>query len=108
MPQLDLSPGLPLVLNTIQRLHIKPDQVVSLPRPWHVLDYVAGAKTSAQARIELPVTRTATGHGLGIWFETQLIEDIGCSHCSARGRDGLRPFCAPLARTSFSSGRRNL
>ena len=79
MPQLDLSQGLPLVLNTIQRLHIKPDQVVSEPRPWHVLDYVAGAKTSAQARIELPVTRTAIGHGLGIWFQTQLMEDIGYS-----------------------------
>src|SRR6266852_1901707 len=32
VPHLDLAQGLPLVLNTIHRHHIKPDQVVSEPR----------------------------------------------------------------------------
>jgi protein arginine N-methyltransferase 1 len=79
VPQLDLSQGLPLVLNTVQRLHIKPEQVLSESRPWHFLDYVAGAKASAGNRIELPITKTAVGHGLGIWFQTQLTADIGFS-----------------------------
>jgi protein arginine N-methyltransferase 1 len=79
VPHLDLSPGLPLVLNTIQRHHIKPHQVISSPRPWHVLDYVVGAKTPAENRIELPITKTAIGHGLGVWFQTQLTADIGYS-----------------------------
>jgi protein arginine N-methyltransferase 1 len=79
LPQLDLSQGLPLVLNTIQRHQLKPHQVLSEPRSWHVLDYVAGAKTPAENRIELPVTKTAVGHGLGVWFQTQLTADIGFS-----------------------------
>jgi protein arginine N-methyltransferase 1 len=79
VPCLDLSQGLPLVLNTIHRHHIKPHQVVSEPRPWHVLDYMAGAKPSAQTRIALPITKTAIGYGLGIWFQTQLVDDIGYS-----------------------------
>jgi hypothetical protein len=53
--------------------------VVSEPRPWHVLDYAAGAETTAQARLDLPITRNAVGHGLGIWFETQLVDKIGYS-----------------------------
>jgi type I protein arginine methyltransferase len=82
LPELDLSQGLPLVLNTIQRHSINPEQVLSEPRPWHVLNYAnyaAGAKASAENRIELPVTKTAVGHGLGIWFQTQLSPDIGFS-----------------------------
>jgi protein arginine N-methyltransferase 1 len=79
VPHLDLAQGLPLVLNTIHRHHFKPHQVISEPRPWHVLDYVAGAKMPAENRIELPVTKTAVGHGLGVWFQTQLTGDIGYS-----------------------------
>jgi protein arginine N-methyltransferase 1 len=79
IPQLDLSSGLPLVLNSIQRHRIKPEQVLSEARPWHVLDYVAGAKIPAENRIDLPITKTAVGHGLGIWFQTQLTADIGYS-----------------------------
>jgi protein arginine N-methyltransferase 1 len=79
IPQLDLSRGLPLVLNSVQRLHIKPHQVLSQPRPWHVLDYVAEAKTAAENRIELPITKAGVGHGLGIWFQTQLAPGIGYS-----------------------------
>jgi protein arginine N-methyltransferase 1 len=79
VPQLDLSQGLPLVLNTIQRHHIKPDQVLSEARAWHVLDYMAGAKNPAASHLQLPVTKTAVGHGLAVWFQTQLTEDIGYS-----------------------------
>jgi len=79
VPQLDLSSGLPLVLNTVYRHHIKPQQVLSNSRPWHVLDYTKGAKIPAQARLELPITRTTVAHGIGIWFQTQLAGDIGYS-----------------------------
>jgi hypothetical protein len=79
LAQLNLSQGLPLVLNSIQRNHMKPDQVLSESRPWHVLDYLAGATSRAGNRIELPVTKTAVGHGIAVWFQTQLTEDIGFS-----------------------------
>jgi protein arginine N-methyltransferase 1 len=79
VPQLDLSSGLPLVLNTVYRHHIKPQQVLSSACSWHVLDYTKGAKIPAQARLELPIARTAIAHGIGIWFQTQLTGDIGYS-----------------------------
>ena len=79
IPSLQLASGLPLVLNTLYKYHLKGKQVVSEARQWHVLDYANGATSPAEARIDLPVTRPATGHGLGIWFETVLIEGIGFS-----------------------------
>jgi type I protein arginine methyltransferase len=85
VPQLDLSSGLPLVLNTIFHHHIKAEQVLSDPQPWHTLDYVKGAKAPAQARLNLVVTRNGVGHGLGIWFETQLLKDIGYSTAPGSG-----------------------
>ena len=82
---LDLSSGLPLVLNSMYRHQLKPEHVISESRSWHVLDYSSGVRTPAEAAIELRVTRNAVGHGLGIWFETKLVDDIGFSTCPSSG-----------------------
>jgi type I protein arginine methyltransferase len=79
VPHLDLTSGLPLVLNTLQRQQLKPRHVISRACSWHVLDYSSGAIIPAAARLELPITRDAIGHGLAIWFETVLKDDIGFS-----------------------------
>ncbi len=79
IPQLDLRSGLPIVLNTIYRHQLKPHQLLSEARPWHVLDYVHGAQVTAQARLEFPIKQTAVGHGIAVWFETCLMEGIGYS-----------------------------
>lgn len=79
VPHLDLSSGLPLVLNTIYRQRFKPEQVISQPCAWHTLEYETGAKAPAIAKFQLPILREGTGHGLGIWFETQLTDSTGYS-----------------------------
>lgn len=76
VPQLDLTSGLPLVLNTIYRQHIKPDQLVSESRPWHVLNYKSES-APAHGLIHLQVRRDVISHGIAIWFSTQLAEGIG-------------------------------
>ena len=85
IPSLDLSAGLPLVLNGIYRQRVKPEQVVSRSLPWHSVDYTVGAKTVAQAVLELPVLRTEVAHGLGLWFETQLLDGVGYSTAPSSG-----------------------
>jgi protein arginine N-methyltransferase 1 len=74
VPGLDLSAGLPLVLNGVYHEHIKPEQLVSGIQPWHTLDYATGAKTAVATNLELRALRDAVGHGLGLWFETRLGE----------------------------------
>jgi protein arginine N-methyltransferase 1 len=79
VPGLDLSSGLPLVLNTIYRHHMTPQNVVSAARRWHMLDYAGGADASAQATLEFRMERPCAAHGLGIWFATELTAGIGYS-----------------------------
>jgi protein arginine N-methyltransferase 1 len=76
---LDLSSGLPLVLNTLTKYHLKAKHVISQPRSWAVLDYTSAPESRAQGHLELPIARAATGHGLGVWFETNLLDGIGFS-----------------------------
>ena len=79
IPHLDLSSGLPLALNSLYRHTLRPQQLLSAPRPWHVLEYARGAEPQALGTLQLRATRPAIGHGIGVWFETELIEDIGFS-----------------------------
>ena len=79
IPQLDLSSGLPLALNGIYRQRIGPAQVISDARPWLTLDYTTGARIPVSASLQFSVSRDGVGHGLGLWFETQLGDGIGYS-----------------------------
>ncbi len=79
VPEINLSSGLPLVLNSIYRRHLKPEHLLSAPLSWHSLDYRADAKTAAQGVLQLSITRSGIGHGVGIWFQTELMEGIGYS-----------------------------
>lgn len=85
IPRLDLSSGLPLVLNAIYRHQLKPEHLASEPHSWHVLDYTAGAKAAAQASVEFVSNRAAALHGIGLWFETQLLDGIGYSTAPRNG-----------------------
>lgn len=85
IPQLDLSSGLPLVLNTTYRHQLKPEYLVSASLPWHVLDYAAGAEIPAQGTLQFTASRSAEVHGIGLWFETQLVDGIGYSTAPRNG-----------------------
>jgi protein arginine N-methyltransferase 1 len=79
IPSLDLRSGVPLVLNAFYRQRFKPQQVISQAHPWHTLDYLSGPQTPAAAKFQLSIACRGTGHGFGIWFETELTDGIGYS-----------------------------
>jgi protein arginine N-methyltransferase 1 len=76
---LDLSTSLSLALNGYYAVSFKPEQLFTEPLTWLVLDYTAGAATHAAATLCFRLARTGTAHGLCLWFETQLLGDIGYS-----------------------------
>ena len=79
LPSLELSLSVPLVLNGSYTSHFKPDQLLTEPQTWAVVDYLAGAKAGAAANLDFVITRAGTGHGICLWFEAQLLEGIGYS-----------------------------
>lgn len=74
---LDLEAALPVVLNTMYKRLIKPDQLLTNCLVWHELDYLNGANARAGTLLEFVCTRSGTAHGFVVWFETQLFEKIG-------------------------------
>src|SRR4029077_7868258 len=76
---LDLSSALSLTLNEKHGVSFKPDQFLTQSLTCHVLDYNAGAATRAAAALRFRIARAGIAHGLCLWFETQLFEDIGYS-----------------------------
>src|SRR5579884_3443535 len=76
---LDLSASLFIVLNGIYRQHFKPEQLLSEPQQWCTLEYSTGASTRGSGSVTLKALRSGTAHGIGLWFETQLLDGIGFS-----------------------------
>jgi len=73
----DLEAAVPLVLNTMYKRHCKPEQLLSDPQAWHVLDYLNEAAPRASAQLKFRATRTGTVHGFTVWFATKLYENVG-------------------------------
>lgn len=104
-PHLDLSSGSPLALNTLYRQTIKPEQLISTAVAWHKLEYCREPADDAQANCELRFIRSGTGHGLALWFETQLFDEIGFSTHPSQGSTVYSHIFLPwLQPLPFSEG----
>jgi SAM-dependent methyltransferase len=76
---LDLSPSLPRLLNGSYSSQFGNEQLLTDSQIWAVLDYSVGAKASAAADMCFSVGRPGIAHGLCLWFDTELFENIGYS-----------------------------
>jgi type I protein arginine methyltransferase len=95
IPGLDLSSGLPLVLNALHRYHLRPEHLLSSSAQWHVLDYRSETASSVRGKVNLPVARSGVGHGIGLWFETELVDGIGYSTEPRRGETAYGQIFLP-------------
>ena len=77
--ELDLQAALPVVLNTMYKRQCKAEQLISRGEQWHELNYFYGANQRAGKGLEFVCTRAGMVHGLALWFETRLFEEIGFS-----------------------------
>jgi type I protein arginine methyltransferase len=77
LPALDLDAAIPVVLNTMYKRQCKPEQLLSDPQAWHVLDYANEAAPRASATLRFRTKRAGTVHGFTVWFATKLYDDVG-------------------------------
>ena len=83
---LDLSPALPRVLNDLHTTYISREDLVTEPKAWCVIEYMKSPSARAGATLHLRPTRSATAHGIVLWFDTKLFGDAGFS-CAPGGPD---------------------
>jgi protein arginine N-methyltransferase 1 len=97
---LDLSSGARLITNTWRKAHIKPEQFLAEPVCWTTVDYYEVDSADIQAEISWRVARHGTAHGVAVWFDSELTENIRCSNHPEAPRmiygQGLFPFCKPV------------
>ena len=76
----DLAPGRALAVNDGQRVRVSPSQLLTGHRVWAVLDYATVENHDVQGNLEWTVENAGTGHGIVVWFDTDLAEGIGFSN----------------------------
>jgi protein arginine N-methyltransferase 1 len=97
---LDLSNGRRVITNTWRKTRIATDELLVEPTQWATLDYYQIENPSVRAEIQWQFTRSGTAHGVAVWFDSELIDEIGFSN-HPRGPEliygnGLFPFSMPV------------
>ena len=76
----DLSPARRRAVNDVRKTHASPDQLLTEPKLWVLLDYAKIENPDVQGRLDFTVQRPGTAHGLLTWFETDLADGVGFSN----------------------------
>jgi type I protein arginine methyltransferase len=77
--EVKLSIPLQLVLNTGHSVNVKVEQLISESAELCTLDYMGNPEPQMSAKLAFRAKRNGTAHGICVWFETELYEDIGFS-----------------------------
>lgn len=77
---LDMRAGQQFVVNTWRKVHLKPEQLLVTPQLWMSLDYATVENPDVAGALTWTMDRVGTAHGLAVWFDTLLSEDIGFSN----------------------------
>lgn len=97
---LDLSAGTRLLTNTWRKTRIKPEQFLVAPTCWTTIDYYEVDSPDIRAEISWRTARKGTAHGVAVWFDSDLVNDISFSnHPNAPEMiygNGLFPFSKPV------------
>jgi protein arginine N-methyltransferase 1 len=77
---LDMTPALKIVTNTWCKCRVKPEQLLTEPREWAHLDYRSIAHPDVGATVRLTATRAGEAHGVLLWFDAELVDNIDYSN----------------------------
>ena len=97
---LDLAAGRRLVTNTWRKSRIKPEQLLTDPVRWSTLDYYEVSSPDVRGEISWQAARRGTAHGLAVWFDSELADDIRFSNHPGASETiygiGFFPFSQPV------------
>jgi type I protein arginine methyltransferase len=76
----DLTPARRLIVNNPQTIRVSPNQLLTAHQLWTTLDYCTVENHDVRGSLDWRVERAGTGHGILVWFETELADGIGFSN----------------------------
>jgi type I protein arginine methyltransferase len=74
-----LSPMRERALNSTYSVNFDGGKLTSQAQEWGRFDYQSGAQGRAAAKLQFRALRKGVAHGICLWFETMLFQDIGYS-----------------------------
>lgn len=98
---LHLQNGLPYVLNNRTKQNLNADALITPSALWAELDYATNKSSSVKGQVAWTLEANAVAHGLLVWFDATLLDDIGFSNAPGEPKlvygQTLFPFLEPLA-----------
>jgi protein arginine N-methyltransferase 1 len=98
---LDLTAGRRIVTNTWTKANVSPEQFLAPPQPWATLDYTTLTSADITGSVRQTIERQGTIHGLAVWFDTVLAEDVGFSNAPGQPEliygQAFFPLAEPVA-----------
>ena len=76
----DFAAAKRVVINSWRKTRINPEQLLAAPVCCYRVDYNTIQSNDFEADISLVADRSGTAHGFGIWFDSELVDDIGFSN----------------------------
>ena len=78
--KIDLSAVKTAATNTWRKAQLKPDQLLVSPVCWATLNYDEIESVDCKAEIAWQAGRSGTAHGFIVWFDSELVGNIGFSN----------------------------
>ena len=89
------------------RVHLRPDQLLTAPVPFAVLDYTSVTDPDHSCDVAFSTERAGTVHGITLWFDTELLPGIGYSNAPGQPElvygQAFFPLEHPIARAEGAS-----
>lgn len=99
-PALNLSSAKTAATNTWRKAYLKPEQLLTTPVSWAILNYDEFEDLDCKAEISWQVERPGIAHGFNVWFDSELVGDIKFSNHPKEPEliygSGLFPFPHPV------------
>ena len=76
----DISVAKRVVTNTWRKARITPEQLLTTPVCCYKLDYNEIETGDLETTAILEANRSGTAHGFAVWFDSELIDDVGFSN----------------------------
>lgn len=76
----DLSAARKMAVNEMVKARFTPGQLLTEPRLWATLDYSTVEDPDVRAELDGRVQRDGTGHGIAVWFDTELADGVSFSN----------------------------